>query len=306
MKYFKTMTSALLALLIMVSCSSKPNENNQTEIARDQAIEAETYEENNNSEQSSLSVDIKKDDRKVIVNYELELSTEKYAKSLDNINKIVKEKQGYPITIEENANTYSKYARLIYEIPKDQASNFVDEIIAIKDLNLRSKNMTTEDQTSQYVDNELRIKVLNDKLERLLELQKQATDVEYLLKIESDIAKTIYEIENLKGTNSNIDDRVKYTKVTIILSEVGQANQIDTEVGFSTKISNAIKESASQFSMSLQALIIFIIYLIPYILIIGLAILIFRFIYKKYRKKHPKKKMEFIKFNKKDSDQKPE
>ena len=59
----------------------------------------------------------------------------------------------------------------------------------------------------------MRLKTQQDKMTRLLELIKQATDVSDLLEIESEVADTQYEIDSLQSSLLTIDRDVDKSAV---------------------------------------------------------------------------------------------
>ena len=96
--------------------------------------------------------------------------------------------------------------------------NFVN---GLKDTtNVRSFSENTEDVTLQYTDLDTHIKALREELDALFSMMEQATSMEDILAIQSQITEVRYEIENYESQLRVYDNQVNYSTIYLDLYEV--------------------------------------------------------------------------------------
>lgn len=71
------------------------------------------------------------------------------------------------------------------------------------------------DVTRQFMDLSLRIETATKSRERLLELMKQATKMEDLLRIEAEVRRLTQEIESMKGELRLLSDQIRFSTLTV-------------------------------------------------------------------------------------------
>ena len=110
----------------------------------------------------------------------------------------------------------TRYAYLVLRIPADQLDNFVN---GLKDTtNVRSFSENTEDVTLQYTDLDTHIKALREELDALFSMMEQATSMEDILAIQSQITEVRYE--NYESQLRVYDNQVNYSTIYLDLYEV--------------------------------------------------------------------------------------
>jgi len=81
------------------------------------------------------------------------------------------------------------------------------------------KNVSANNVTSRYVDLQLRLDNALNARKRYLELLKQAENVEAALKVEKELERLNYTIEQLKHQINGINRDAQYSKITINLKQ---------------------------------------------------------------------------------------
>lgn len=161
------------------------------------------------------------DGRKLIKTVYLNLETKNLDEAYKAINSKVEALGGYV----ENSNISNmgydggyRGAYLTVRIPTDKLDEFVSTVEGSG--NVTNKNVNVSDVTLQYTDTESRIKSLKAEEDRLLELMKQADDVESLVTIEDKLAEVRYRLDSFESQKRTLDNQIDYTSVTIDISEV--------------------------------------------------------------------------------------
>ncbi len=138
------------------------------------------------------------------------------------------------------------------------------------------KNVSAEDVTAEYVDNSLRIKSKQKVFDRYLELLKQAKNVQEIMAVEENIRVIREEIEAKEGRQKFLDDQVTYSTITLTIYQVTESISAPDEP-FYIRIWHNFRDGwGSVFNN-----IIGVFYLIPYLLIMALAIYFIRRWWKK-------------------------
>ena len=229
--------------------------------------------------------------RKLIYNSYISLESKKFDEDVRTIKELVASNGGYF----ESTSTYgnveygNRSASFLARIPADKYDAFMGSVGDVG--SLTSKNESVDDITSSYVDVQARIKSLNTKLERLQELEANAENVTELLEIEDRINEVQYQIESYTAQMKTYDDQVDYSTVNIDISEVATYSEVKADSAWN-RFSEAFRNSFVGFVSFLQGFVIGLIYLLPYLLIIGIIVLIVFCIVRRNKKKKNKKNKE--------------
>ena len=129
----------------------------------------------------------------------------------------------------------TRYAYLVLRIPADKLDDFVGEVKNAS--NVRTFGESTEDVTLQYTDLDTHIKALREELDALFSMMEQATSMEDILAIQSQITEVRYEIENYESQLRVYDNQVIYSTVYLDLYEVNrESSAAGTTFGERVKI----------------------------------------------------------------------
>lgn len=147
----------------------------------------------------------------------------------------------------------------------------------------------SEDVTQTYRDTETRIGVLNQKEKRLNELMEQAETIDQILQIEDNLSQTIAEREILQSQLDEIDNLIDYTTVELGLTERQRiSNGRNESLSFWGRAKEAVLDSLYSFYYWIQDAAIWVIYALPFIVILIPIVLLVRHGHKLIQQKRKK------------------
>lgn len=281
--------SILMAFLLIISaCTAFEGTDNQSEsmdITREYAGEGDSEEiEVAPEESQSLSAI---DPLRVVTTIDLSFETINFDEFSNDIEDIIESNEGY-IEYSDlwHGGSSEAYRRGDYtiRIPQENVNKFKERI---NDLgNILTESTNRQDVTSQYTDTESRLRAVETKEERILALLESADLMSDIIELEKELSNVIYEKEQLTSQLTDLDDRTNYSTLHLTVEEVTRySNTEDIDDGLGTRIKNAITDSLHFFYTTLESLIIFFIYLIPFLIIMVIFIYFANKIYKNYKKK---------------------
>ncbi|HEX5055645.1 MAG TPA: DUF4349 domain-containing protein [Gammaproteobacteria bacterium] len=133
---------------------------------------------------------------------------------------------------------------------------------------ITSRNVSAEDLATPIMDNEKRLRMLESYQKKLIELEsRSAKDIESLIKISSEIAKTQSDLEAAKGENEYLMKRVNLDIVSI--------NFVTDEAdSFLKPIGDALENFVYNLSKGIAGAITVVAFVIPWVaVLIGLFFL---------------------------------
>lgn len=275
----------IISILLFTSCGG--NKTADMESSKD--IYTEEYDEEpmkNETENISNTVAYEPHD-KFIITMNLDIETTDFENFSLDMEKIISQNNGYieNSSISHN-NSYGNYKNAHYtlRIPKESMDNFKNSLI--EKGNLTNENTNREDVSSQYKDTESRLKLIETKEKRILKLLESANIMTDIIELEKELNNTIYEKESLTSILLNLDDKIDYSTIYVYVSEVERYSNVDNkDNGLSIRISNAFKNSFHFFIKSLENILIFFIYAIPFIIVLVIFFLVIRKIFRSFRNK---------------------
>lgn len=135
-----------------------------------------------------------------------------------------------------------------------------------------------EDLAQPITDNEQRLKMLESHRDRLLALQEKAVnDIESLIKISEELSKVQAELESAKGQNAHLLQRVNMDIVNI--NFVVEANR-----SFWKPVSKSFSQFSNRLSDGISDSIRGVAYLLPWSIVVVLALFFFRFLWRRGKK----------------------
>ena len=237
--------------------------------------------------------------RKLIRRVNMNVETQEFEKLTQYIENKVNELGGYM----EQSNVYGgsyeynerRSAQYTVRVPVDKLDVLVGSVA--EQGNVTNKNESATDVTLSYVDTKSRKEANEVEYERLMELLKQAEDIDTIVALESRLTTVRYEIQSLESQLRTYDNLVDFATVEISVQEVVIYTPVEPEKktdlqrmteGFVNSIENILfdlKEFAIDFVIALP-------YLILWAVIIGIIVLIIRKIKKNKKAKKEKKNAE--------------
>lgn len=176
----------------------------------------------------------------------------------------------------------TRYAYLVLRIPADKLDDFVGEVKNAS--NVRTFGESTEDVTLQYTDLDTHIKALREELDALFSMLEQATSMEDILAIQSQITEVRYEIENYESQLRVYDNQVIYSTVYLDLYEVNrESSAAGTTFGERVKIkfNDNLYQMGQGFQNFMVGLLGGLPILLPIVVICVVVVVVLRKIWKK-------------------------
>lgn len=259
-------------------------------------------------------VDVTLSQEKLVYTGSLSIETLDYGETMKNIRAYIKQYGGIIEYEEEYDNDstwyYSESARrratknshLTLRIPTENFETFLTSMEGTGKIRSRSTNV--ENITRAYNNTASRIESLETQHQRLLEMMEEATTVEDMIIIEERLSEVERELKTYQNDLNRMDTDVKYSTIHLSVQEVmeytPEPNGFPT-ANFLKRIQETWTYAWENFVYFLQQLVLLAIRLLPFVLLIAPIIYLYRW----YRKKHPRtKEGGFFKRKKKEDDQK--
>ena len=255
-------------------------------------------------ERDYMSTDIStQTEQKLVYSARLDVETKDIDAALESIYAKIKEVGGI-VQSEDLSNmgnvTYDSYyryignanARIYVRIPQEHYEDFINNI-ETKDGSIVVSNVskTVENMTDTYYDIDSRLRSLRVQEERLFEFMSSAANVSEMLDIEDRLTDVQYEIDKATNSLNEIDNDVKYSKVTLNITEVLKfSEKEDNPKNFFERLVSYIKGSADEFLDNIEGLLETVIYLIPNLILIALIYMGVVKLYRVIKKKRKAKK----------------
>ena len=205
---------------------------------------------------------------KIIREARIEMQTENYSEDMAALEELVTSMGGFITSREEWGSEQSaetgenpRTLSLTLRIPSDQLDAFVEQAKQVGIVT--SSSISETDVTDQYTDTDRRLQAYQKQYDRVLEMMDQATTVEELIQIESELSRLEMEIESCQGTLNYWDARVNYSTVYIYVDEVRRAISANPSLG--ERMRTALANSWDDFTQGCQDLVVNLYAAIPYI-----------------------------------------
>ena len=293
----------LLSIIIVLSfifygCSSKGDSKKASSMDTSGGSMEEL--ENNNSispdnqdlaleEKTNITTDMS--NRKLIKNLSMNLETKEFDSLINNLVKETEKSGGYIERSEIRGNSYNshenRYATYVVRIPVDKLETFKG--IIKNNGNILSSSEEIEDITSTYIDTESRITALRTEQESLLKLLEKAESLKDVFEIQSRLTEVRYELESFERQLRSYDNLVAYSTINIYIQEVDRETKSEdtnlwSEIKFN--LNNNLYNIKSWFRSFVIGFVGGLPYLIIWGIIISIAVIAFRKIYKRLKNKN--------------------
>lgn len=275
----------------MVISNEAARTSNQYEAAEEEI--AESGEVVSNQEATAAS------GRKLIKTVNISAETEDFDALVPNLQKQVEALGGYIESISvydvrsyyvEDQNVKQRCANLTARVPKEKLDGFLTQVGEQTNVTSRSENV--EDVTLQYVDLESHKKALLTEQDRLLTLLEQAETVEDIIAIEGRLSEVRYQLESMESQLRTYDNQIDYSTVYLNIDEVRKYSAPQTATAWE-RIRSGFVKSIEDIGFGIRDFAIGFVIDIPYIvvwgIIIAVAVLIFRTVWKVWKKRKAKK-----------------
>ena len=215
-------------------------------------------------------------EQKIIKNANLRFQVADYPKSLNAIQGLLKSYGAFLVSSNEMRVDNSLENNLVIRVPSKNLDALVNKL-AEHSIYLDYKNITSEDVSTEFVDISARIKAKKAVEERYLELLKQAKTVKEIIEVENQLRQIREEIESTQARINYINQQTSYSTINLQIYE-NSARQTGDQ-NFFVRILNALRNGWHL----LLSFVVGLLYIWPFVLLLIVAILLFR----KFIRKHP-------------------
>lgn len=226
------------------------------------------------------------DSTKIIKKSNITMQTDNYDSSIQSINDLIKSLEAMIVKMQETqGNSYSvmntsssklRTADMTIKVSKDKFEDFNTELKTYA--NVLSYYEEAQDISSSYADVESKISSYKLQEQQLNELMKKATAAKDLLEISNQIQNVIQQREYLQKQKNSYDNQIEYSTVVLRLTEV-QSVDIKEKSIF-TRIKDSFESSISGMKEISINVIMFIVYIVPYMIILAILAFIVNIIIK--------------------------
>lgn len=230
--------------------------------------------EDNQGEDITITIE-----RKLVYNLDYTLLVPDPNKAVNEIMLQTNKFSGYLLESRLSSNQgESSDARLVVKIPHDKMEQMASYLESLGTIN--HQTMYTDDVTTEYYDTEARLKVLQKEEERMLSfMDDEAASIQDLLAIEREIAQVREKRESLQARMNVLKNQVHYAQYNIHLQT--SVNELTTPQGTVSKAKNALVNSLNSMLQLFNWSVIALFAILPYLILLALAYLLFRAIRKK-------------------------
>lgn len=179
-----------------------------------------------------------------------------------------------------------RYINYFIKVPTDDLDDFIKEFENLN-INVISSNKSSYNITDDLNNAKENLNTVNLKLNRLNELLKEASSVTEITDIEGKIQEAESEKSSYEDILKDMENNIEYTGIYLDIKEVNKySNTENVNEGFNKRIKKAFSNSKIVFIKTIQSTVLGFITIIPFIVTIGLILLIVYLIYKKENKIH--------------------
>ena len=264
-KLWKVLAAGMAAMLLFVGCGSGGGSYDNASVSSSASVETgeaamDTMAANGLETGTVDPETMENAGRKIIYTAYAAMETETFDETSASVRQMVEEAGGYISSSSARGSRTDGTRSVDYtcKIPAGNYAGFIDGLSGAG--NLYRLTESTDDVTLQYVDLDARLSSLQNQLDRLEELAAEASDIETLLTIETQIGEVQYELESYTAQMRTLENQIAYSTVDLTIDEVASVSE---GTGFGTRVKAAFGGSWDNFVAAVQGIIIALIYLLP-------------------------------------------
>ncbi|MBQ8186534.1 MAG: DUF4349 domain-containing protein [Clostridia bacterium] len=239
-------------------------------------------------------------ERKIIKTANLEFETKTYDEFVETLIREITTCGGYIANQSsrgggEYSYNVQRYANLTVRIPAADYDRFMEKASDMGSLTYKSES--TDDVTMSYVDTESHIRALETEYEALLTILEKASNLDDVIQLQSRITEVNYQLDSYKSQLRKYDDLIAYCTVHISVSEVYRETAKSPEVlTFGQRIAQALEHTFLNIADDAQDFAVDFIAALPYLciwaVVIVLALIVLRVIWRKAKRRYEVKKLD--------------
>ena len=219
-------------------------------------------------------------EHKLITTMEMRVQTKEFDSFTDKLITEISALGGY---IENSSVTYNSYdyyqvqssgeeyiptdraAHYILRIPENKLNGFVKKLYG--GTNVLSENRSVEDVTLDYVDLSAHKEALETEAESLKNLMEQATELEDIMQIQTQLTDVRYQIDSIESQLRVYDNKVAYSTLNLDVEEV-TVYSVRDDAGYFEKIGAGFKGTINDIWETIKGIIATVLINSPNIILI--------------------------------------
>ena len=193
-------------------------------------------------------------------------------KSVDTVQKIITQKQGYLLSLEQTElnSSIRPSATVQMRVPQNALEITLDELAELG--TVQSRNISAEDVGEQIVDFQARLSNLRRTETNLQKIMDKSGSVKDILSVAQELSRVREQIEKITAQLKSLQNQVAYSTITLNLQAAVSIS--NNQPGLPSQIQDAWNNSTSSFgalTVGLMKLGIWLIVYTPYLLILVVA-----------------------------------
>ncbi len=168
-------------------------------------------------------------DRFVIRTAELELQVNDIGQALVAIRQLTIDAGGFVLsssTYAQGEEGKRQTATLTVQVPSERFDQFLNQVRASPlVVKVEREQLQSQDVTEEYLDLDARLRNLQATEQRYLALLDRASTIEEILRVEQELSRVRYEIEQVTGRKQYLERHIAYAQATITLVPVPAAQE---------------------------------------------------------------------------------
>lgn len=200
--------------------------------------------------------------QKLIRNADIGVYTADVDNAVKSLDSIVTSFKALKISTRISRSDGHRIVNMTLRVPADKLDSALSAIGRVGEL--RQQGVSTDDVTKAYVDIETRLAVKEQTLTHLRSmLDTKAVKLSDVLDLEREIARTLSEIEQMKGDRRYYDQQVEMSMVQVMLTD----SDFGANRTFLAPIRKAFASARNTLGTSVSAFVYAVIFLTPWLLI---------------------------------------
>ena len=268
---------AIFLVVALAACASEPATVIKEAVAGDMASPSYNndgaqgfYDDDETSYHEESDIQIQ--ERLIIRNADLSIVVEDTEQSMDSIETLVKDSEGWVVNSSVWEYNGVKRGNLNVRIPVMALDGFIDAVEALAN-EVTSKNVSGQDVTEEYIDLQARLINLEATRDRVRNFLDESRNVEEALQVNTELSHLEGEIEQLTGRKKYLEESAQFSAVSIEVTpdELHQPIQVGRWEPQGTA-RNAIKALISALQWLVDLVIFLALLILPLALVIGAPI----------------------------------
>ncbi len=223
------------------------------------------------------------ENEKIVYSADIRIETLGYSDSVKSLRQKISAAGGFTEMEDESDSNSSWYYDdggygtrslwIVARIPSKNFSSFLDSLEG--DGKITSKSVSAQNITKQYADTEATKKALMVEQDRLLGMMEKASTIEEMIAVEQRLSEVERELNAYRTTLDGMDRDVEYSTVNITLKEVKKYSPVTKQQApYLDRAKEAFTDAIDNFVDFLEGLSLFIIGNFPFLIILGLIIVL--------------------------------